>query len=213
MAPLSRAPVRLGLAVWTLAAILAGCRSRDTGSGEVEFAIAVARMPGHMRAEMAPDLGAADTLRRRLPGQVFDPPRQTRVTSKDSVDRSSLLGAVDADFSAFKAEDDAWIVETFALGERSEIAMFLADSEIREGSRRLFREIERQDALAAVELRTDSAKYAFVFVRHVPPSRRDVVNTYVWEEGEWRRTNEFLRDPTSRFLNLVFRSGWMQSAP
>lgn len=181
-------------------------------SHEVEFSVVVARLPAVMREELARGRALTDTIRLRLPGQVFDPPRTARSVARDSIDRGTVLAASDADFSAFKAEDDAWIVATFAAAEQPEIAGFLADSVIRAGSRAMFRGIERQDVHAVAEFRTDSARYGFVFLHYTDAPRSHVVNTYLWEDGEWRRTNTIVRDRTTRFVNVVFESGWIRLA-
>jgi len=180
---------------------------------QVEFAVAVDQLPPAMRSELAPETEAGDTARLRLPGQVFVPPRPVRILPRDSADRTTPIGAVDADFSGFKTENDAWIVETFAAGERDEITRYLADSTIREGSRAMFRDIVREDLHVLVEFQTDSARYAVALLQYLPGTRRLVVNTYIWEDGEWRRTNTLVRNQTARFVALAYRSGSVRPVP
>lgn len=190
-------PIALGIAA-------AGCGG---GGADVLFSVAVADLPRTTNNRLARGHTTDDTLKLRLPGVVFDPPRPTPPVSRDGVDRSTALSASDADLWAFKTFNEAWIIETFAVADTAEIRDFLSDPNVRAGSRALYQRIERQDVYAVAEYQADSSDYRLVFLNHYEEPRRGKANVYVLEHGEWKRTNRLSRDATLSLALLAFQRG------
>lgn len=181
--------------------------SETERSDEVLFSVAVTDLPATTNNKLAQGHGLEDTLELRLRGEVFDPPHISEIVARGTVDRSTALAASDADFSAFKAGDDEWIVETFAAVDQPEIRSFLADSNVRRGSRTLFQRIERQLVYAVARYPTGDSEYRLVFLNYYNERRRGKVQVYTFENGEWKRTNALSTDSTVTLALLAFRRG------
>ncbi|MEE8116656.1 MAG: hypothetical protein V3T28_06075, partial [Gemmatimonadales bacterium] len=137
--------------------------SETERSDEVLFSVAVTDLPATTNNKLAQGHGLEDTLELRLRGKVFDPPHISEIVARGTVDRSTALAASDADFSAFKAGDDEWIVETFAAVDQPEIRSFLADSNVRRENRAMFDRIEQMNVFGVAEHVVDSTEYRLVF--------------------------------------------------
>lgn len=199
--------VSLLLGCWL--ALLVGCADRG---GEITFVVAVRDLPRSARDNsFAQGHEPDDTLRLTLPGERFDPPLELRAIPRDSVRRSTPLAAEVAAFSAFKAADPDWIVETFADADRAEILDFLADSAVRAGSQRLFESLTEVRIYAITEHRAADVDYRLVFFSYRDSPRRGNVHVYVLERGAWKRTNRLVRDSDAALAFNAFRYGRFES--
>lgn len=194
-----------------LALVLAS-QCGDRQAAGVTFVIAVRDLPKGVRDQAIADgHGPADTLRFARPGERFDPPVELRPIPPDSVDRSTPLGAEAAAFSAFKAADPDWMVQTFAETDHSEIRSFLADSAVRAGSQRLFASLERVWVYAIVRHQVGAVDYRLALFTYRDSPRRGNVHVYVQERGEWKRTNRLARDLDVTLVHAAFREGRLET--
>jgi hypothetical protein len=201
--PFARLAAALGCAL----VVSTGCSDRRTD--QLTFVIAANDVPQRARDAWVQRHGPADTLRLTLPGKRFEPPLELHTIPRDSVDRSTPLGAEAADFSAFKAADENWIIQGFADADRREVLSFLSDSAIREGSRHMFEPFQRVRVYAVARDSVGEIGYQLVFFSYFDSVSQGNMHAYVLERGEWKRTNQLARDrdPDATLAFTAFRFG------
>ena len=152
-----------------------------------------------------------DTIEVALPGELFDPPRKLSVVTRAQVERTTPEGAVRSDFSAWKADDVAWIKANFAAGKQAALAEFLDDAAIRAGSKAGFAKIDSVFLWAVV--RHQAYALALITYGQVEDRSRGLVAALVEEDGDWKRTNALSGDETLDFVWAAFRVGEMTARP
>ena len=146
-----------------------------------------------------------------LPGELFEPPRELGVVSRDQVERSTPEGAVRSDFSAWKADDAEWIKANFASGDRAALAQFLDDAAIRAGSKAGFAKLDSVFLWAVV--RHQAYALALITYGQVADRSRGLTAALVQEDGDWKRTNALSGDETLDLVWSAFRVGEMAERP
>jgi hypothetical protein len=192
----------VALALGGIAAL--GCDAG--GSPELLFKVPRGRLPRSAQRAYQ-QMGPADSVELRLPGEWFEPPRDLKVIERAAADLSSPLSAAEAAYSAFKRYDDAWIVASFAEADREDIQGFLGDSAVKAGSRSYYEGIQAQRVHGWARYARDSTEYRLLFVSLLTPVAVLRVETFVQEDGEWRRTNQLARDDTFQITWGAFRFG------
>jgi len=147
-----------------------------------------------------------DTLEVSFPGELYNPPLRLKAIGKSAANFSTLLGAAQADFSAYKAEDDPWIIDCFIPEDKPLIENFL-----RNGSMRLM----LLNLVRATDTREISGHIRYkgmdiLFVKDVPggpgfEKLGPVLYTFKETPRGFRRTNDFSTDDIFDVLFPVLR--------
>ncbi len=198
----------LGLAILGFDA--AAGLTQPARAGEVVFRAQIRNLGFQMR-HLDSGKEFEDTVELVLPGELFDPPREFGVVARAQVERHTPEGAVRSDFSAWKADDVEWIKANFAAGEQAALAQFLADAEMRAGSKAGFATLDSVFLWAVVR----HEDYALVLITYgqVDDRSRGMAATLVQEDGAWKRTNVLSADETLDFVWSAFRVGEMTAQP
>lgn len=151
---------------------------------------------------------AEDTAEVRLPGRLLEPPREIALVSKEAADRKTPLAAAASDYSAFRADDDDWILENFSDDNREEVLGLLADQNVREANRRVFAALGSMQVWGEAEWQG----YRLVLTRYNGESTAGVVVTFVKTPEGWKRTNALRSDETFDVVLAAFRSGTVTAA-
>ncbi len=204
LAPGLLAPGLLVIAVLALGA------ARPALAGEVAFHAEIRNL-GFQKRHLDSGKEFEDTVELVLPGELFEPPRELGVVARAQVERHTPEGAVRSDFSAWKADDAEWIKANFVTGEQAALAQFLADAEIRAGSKAGFATLDSVFLWAVVR----HEDYALVLITYgqVDDRSRGMTATLVQEDGAWKRTNALSADETLDFVWSAFRVGEMTARP
>ena len=209
LAPGFFAPGFFALGLLALTAFALGA-ARPSLAGEVAFHAQVKNL-GIQRRHLDSGRKFEDTVESVLPGELFEPPRELGVVARAQVDRTTPEGAVRSDFSAWKADDVAWIKANFAAGEQAALAEFLADAAIRAGSKAGFAKIDSVFLWAVV--RHEDYALALITYGQVDDRSRGMTATLIQEDGAWKRTNVLSGDATLDFVWSAFRVGEMTARP
>jgi len=204
LAPGLLAPGLLVIAFLALGAV------RPALAGEVVFQAQVRNL-GYPKPHLDNGKKFEDTVELVLPGELFDPPRELSVVARGQVDQTTPEGAVRSDFSAWKADDADWIKANFTAGEQAALAQFLADSEIRAGSKAGFATLDSVFLWAVV--RHEDYVLALITYGQVDDRSRGMTATLIQEDGAWKRTNVLSGDATLDFVWSAFRVGEMTARP
>jgi hypothetical protein len=137
-----------------------------------------------------------------LAGTLHDPPLQLAVTNRGGASWDAPVSAALSDFSAFKADDDDWILENFVSEEHGEVRDFLNNADLRELNRRLFEDKEHMYVSGEVEYR------GFVFVL-AEGSEQATPRPLTFEKTDegWKRTNKLSDDQTFDIVFSALASG------
>ena len=204
LAPGLLAPGLLVIAVLALGAV------RPALAGEVVFQAQVRNL-GYQKPHLDKGKEFEDTVELVLPGELFEPPRELGTISRDQADLNTPEGAVLSDFSAWKADDADWIQANFAAGEQAALVQFLADPEIRAGSKAGFATLDSVFLWGVV--RHEAFALALITYGQVDDRSRGMTATLVQEDGAWKRTNVLSGDETLDFVWSAFRVGEMTARP
>ncbi len=146
-----------------------------------------------------------------LSGELFDPPRELGVVSRAQAKWNTPEAALRSDFSAWKADDAEWIRANFAAGDQAALAQFLADAEIRAGSKAGFAKLDSVFLWGLV--RHEVYALALITYGQVEDLSRGLVATLIEEAGAWKRTNALSADETLDVVWSAFRAGEMAMRP
>jgi hypothetical protein len=152
-----------------------------------------------------------DAVETALPGALFEPPRELGVVARAQVDRSTPEGLVRSDFSAWKADDAAWIKANFVAGDQAALAEFLDDAEIRAGSKAGFAKLDSVFLWGVV--RHQAYALALITYGQGEARSRGLVATLIQEDGAWKRTNALSADETLDLVWSAFRLGEIAARP
>jgi hypothetical protein len=203
--PLGASSARaLGAAAMLAAAVFSGTPVHAEGDGQVRFRARVGDLllqAGHV----ARGLTREDTVEAVLPGELYEPPRRLAPVARDRADLGIVEGAVQADFSAWKADDAAWIRVNFAPGDQEDLSAFLDDAEIRAASRERFALYDSMFLWGVVRL--DDHALALITYGQGDDRGRGLVATFVRHAGAWKRTNALKADETLDLVWAAFRVG------
>jgi hypothetical protein len=198
------------LAIAVLALGVAIDAVRPALAGEVAFHAQVKNL-GFQKPHLDSGKNFEDRVELVLPGELFDPPREFGAISRDQADQSTPEGAVRSDFSAWKADDADWIMANFAAAEQAALAQFLADAEIRAGSKAGFDTLDSVFLWAVV--RHGDYALALITYGQVEDRSRGMTATLIQEDGVWKRTNALSGDATLDMVWSAFRVGEMAARP
>ncbi len=198
----------LGLAILGLAAP-AGL-TQPAVAGEVVFRAQVKYL-GMQLPHLDRGKKFEDAVEVVLTGELFEPPRRIDAVTRAQADLSTPEAAARSDFSAWKADDVAWILTNFAAAERAALAAFLDDAEMRAASKAAF---AKQDSLFLWGVVRHEA-YALVLITYGQGTERarGLTATLVEEADGWKRTNALTADETLDLVWSAFRLGEMTARP
>ena len=179
-------------------------------AGEVAFHAKVKNL-GFQKRHLDNGKSFEDTVELVLPGELFVPPRELSAISRDQAEWSTPEGAVRSDFSAWKADDAEWIMANFAAGEHAALAQFLADEEIRAGSKAGFAMFDSVFLWAVV--RYEAYALALVTYGQVDDRSRGMTAAMIQEDGAWKRTNALSGAQALDMVWAAFRVGEMAARP
>jgi hypothetical protein len=179
-------------------------------AGEVAFRAQVSNL-GFQKPHLDSGKDFEDTVELVLPGELFEPPRELGPISRDQADWSTPESAVRSDFSAWKADDAEWIKANFVAAEQAALAQFLADEEIRAGSKAGFAKLDSVFLWAVV--RHQAYTLALITYGQLEDRSRGMTATLVQEDGGWKRTNVLSGDQTLDMVWSAFRVGEMTARP
>lgn len=149
----------------------------------------------------------SDEIKLTLPGKLYDQPLKVQPISKDKANLSTPIAALTSDFSAFKAEDKAWITDNFVPDERDELKVLFDDAELWDRSRKAMQDIPRLLVYGYCYYK----QYVFVFYRFSDKDGLAVASVFKKTEKVWKRTNKLSGDETFDIVWSAFRIG--QVAP
>jgi hypothetical protein len=175
-------------------------------AGEVAFRAQLKNL-GFQKPHLDSGKNFEDTIELVLPGELFEPPRELDPIARDQADLNTPEAAVRSDFSAWKADDAEWIKANFAASEQAALVQFLADAEIRAGSKAGFATLDSVFLWGVVRYRD----YALVLITYgqVDDRSRGMTAALVQEDGVWKRTNALSADETLDMVWSAFRVGEM----
>ncbi len=179
-------------------------------AGEVAFHAQVKNL-GFQKPHLDSGKNFEDTVELVLPGELFEPPREFGSISRDQVDQSTPEGAVRSDFSAWKADHAKWIKANFAAGEQAALTQFLADPEMRAGSKAGFATLDSVFLWGVV--RHEDYALALITYGQVDDRSRGMAATLIQEDGAWKRTNVLSGDATLDLVWSAFRVGELTVRP
>ena len=178
-------------------------------AGEIAFTARVGDL-GLQTGHIARGLTRGDSVTVTLPGERFVPPRRLDIVPRAEADRTTPAGALQSDFSAWKADDTDWIRENFAARERPAITAFLANPEMRAASRAGFARYDAAYLWSVVSY----GDYALALFTYGQGEERayGLTATFVFEDGGWRKSNALSRDETLDIVWTAFRQGEISAA-
>ena len=149
-----------------------------------------------------------DVVEAVLPGLLHEPPLELGIVARAEASLDTPDAALQSDISAWKADDEAWILDNFAAGDRTPLKEFLANPDMRAANSRRFADIESTFIWSTVR----HGDYALVlFTQGQGENRaRGLVATFIEEGGGWRRTNALSADETMDIVWAAFRAGEME---
>ena len=144
----------------------------------------------------------ADFVEVTLSGELYDPPRRFQAVKREQAKWDTPLDAVVSDFSAFKADEDAWILENFVSQERDQLRDFLNSASMREKNRKSFEGAEYREITGQAH----HQGYAIVFARESGETRSSPL-TFKQTAGGWKRTNALSGDEVFDIVFTALFSG------
>ncbi len=191
----------LGLAVLGLGAV-----APPAVAGEVVFRAQVKQLTVQL-PHLDRGKSFEDAVEVVLTGELFEPPRRLDAVTRAQADLSTPEAAARSDFSAWKADDVAWILGNFAAADQAALAAFLDDAKMRAASKAAF---AKQDSVFLWGVVRHEA-YALVLLTYGQGAERarGLTATFVEEADGWKRTNALTADETLDLVWSAFRIGEM----
>ena len=200
-------------ASWLLAVVALGACGQDTpmpASGELVFRVRVADL-GIQSSTRAEGRSPDDEIELRVRGELFEPPHEVTAGSREQADQRSPIAASGSAFSAFIADDADWIVSNFAKQDREAVQSMLANQQMRTRNREVLARHESYKIVARAAYVTD-VTYELLFIRYGDGSGSGFVETYVSEDGRWKRTNALSSDEGFDLMWAAFRTDGVTEA-
>jgi hypothetical protein len=176
------------------------CGPGNAVAGEINFATNVGDLGNQ---EHYSDRRPHERVGISLPGTLYAPPIAVTAVANKDVDRTTLLGAVASDFSAWRSDDAEWIVSNFVPEDRKGLRAFLANEDLRKANRAVF----SQDRSVEVWGIVNYKEYGLVLFTYDNNRRFGAVATFRKMSGEWKRTNVLSGDRVFDVVWSAFRSG------
>ena len=177
----------------------------DIPPSSLRFVAAVSDL-GLQTSRLAEGKVLEDSIELTLEGELFAQPVMASPIRRELADRSTPVDASISDFSAFKADDGEWILENFAVEERPNIESLLQDDEVRARNRAAFGQAETKWIYGRARYVTDRV-YELLFINYTTDPARGLVEAYVQEDEEWRRTNTLGADEQFDVVFAAYRTG------
>jgi hypothetical protein len=134
---------------------------------------------------------------------ALTPPIPVRPITRDSWDRSTPEKSYLAAYSANKAADKAWIIETFAPAEREAVAKNVNDQQLLDANTALFASIAEE----TIRRRVEHGAYVILIIEARGKDGRRFLRNIPFKPvaGQWFLTNDLASDQV--FLEL--KSGYI----
>ena len=162
---------------------------------EISFRVKVANL-GLQNNSLVHGKQPTDVVEVRLPGKLYDSSKQFAPLNKQVANRNTPIDAAVSDFSAFKADDNNWILENFVTDEQDSVRSFLDDKQAHDQNRKIFE--GRTERTITGEVTYNG--YVIVFVRDTAQTH-PVPVTFTETPRGWKRTNSLSKDET---FDIVF---------
>jgi hypothetical protein len=202
------APLLVGLLMVGIGAPASGPSGARAAESTVAFEARVGDL-GLQTPHVERGRSLDDVVEAVLPGRLFAPPRELGPVARADADPGTPLGALRADFSAWKSDDEAWIAANFAADDQEEIRAFLADPEMRAASRAGF--ARYGSVFVWGEVRQGGHALVLITYGQGRDPARGLVATFTEEGGAWKRTNALTADETMDIVWAAFRLGRMKA--
>ena len=163
--------------------------------GEILFRVKVSDM-GIQTGPLAQGKSPDDYVEVSLPGEMYNPPKKIGVIGRSQAKWDTPLDAAQSDFSAFKTDEDEWILVNFLLEDREQIREFLENPAVRERNKAAFADKDSREVHGKVEYQG----YTILFIRESGGTNTMPMTFKNSPEG-WKRTNALSADET---LDVVF---------
>lgn len=186
-------------ALVTVAALLI-LPGASAAAGQVDFATTVSHLGNqdHYR-----DKRPQERVEVSLPGTLYATPITVAVVGNKDADRSTLLGAVASDYSAWRNNDAQWILSNFVPEDQQGLKKFLANEELRKANSVIFSPDRTMEVWGIVNYK----EYGLVLFTYDNNRRFGAVATFRKMSGDWKRTNALSGDRVFDVVWSAFRSG------
>ena len=170
-------------------------QQKSVADREILFRVRVSNA-GLQNSSLVQGKQPTDFVEVKLPGQLYDPPKQFAPISKQSAKWTTPIDAAVADFSAFKEDDSNWILEDFVPEEEKDVRSLLDDKDAHQQNRKLFEARTERDVTGQVKYK----EYVIVFTRDSGQAH-PIPLTFKQTSDGWKRTNALSKDET---FDIVF---------
>jgi hypothetical protein len=174
----------------------------ERAPGQLVFRSTVEKLFNH-RNSLAEGKGRDESVEVTLPGRLFAPPIPLDTVTRETVDRTTLEGALASDVAAFRADDAEWILENFAPEDQDKIAQQLEREDLRARNKAALGHIHSMEIWGMATY----GEYGLVMYRYDGDSTGGLVPTFTKVGDEWKRTNVLGSDDTFDVVFSAFRSG------
>ena len=212
------APVVAALCLAVSGTLMAGCRPAPEADSQsyaesappppsqfeeqLVFRSAVAKLFNHGNS-LAEGKGRDEVVEVTLPGRLFAPPIPLPTVTRETLDRTTLEGALASDVAAFRADDTEWILENFAPEDQGKIAQQLEREDLRARNKAALGHIHSMEIWGMATY----GEYGLVMYRYDADSTGGLVPTFTKVGDEWKRTNVLGSDEVFDVVLSAFRSG------
>ncbi|MFQ5754468.1 MAG: hypothetical protein ACE5H7_00065 [Acidiferrobacterales bacterium] len=172
----------------------------SAATGQVDFATTVSQLGNqdHYR-----DKRPQERVEVSLPGTLYAPPITVTVVGNKDADRSTLLGAVASDYSAWRNDNAKWILSNFVPEDQQGLKKFLANEELRRANSMIFSPDRTMEVWGIVKYKG----YGLVLFTYDNTRKFGAVATFRQVGDEWKRTNALSGDRVFDVVWSAFRSG------
>ena len=171
-------------------------------SGELVFRSTVEKLYNNGNS-LAEGKERDDVVEVTLPGRLFAPPIPLPTVTRETVDRTTLEGALASDVAAFRADDAEWILENFAPEDQDKITQQLEREDLRARNKAALGHIHSMEIWGMATY----GEYGLVMYRYDGDSTGGLVPSFTKVGEEWKRTNVLSSDEVFDVVLSAFRSG------
>lgn len=175
---------------------LAGQDSSITFRSEVKDLIV---KPERIVERLEPEDSVAITLE----GTMFSPPKNLTPVTRAKSDRKTVVSTLNADFSAWKSNDEEWIKSNFDPSEHADLAEFLSDKKLRDWNDKQFQKMHDMQIHGIVKFED----YRLIMVRYNRDPQHGVVLTVKKTSDGWVRTNALANTELYILIASAFLNG------
>ncbi len=160
---------------------------------------------GYKNHESVKDKKPDDLVNVSLKGNIFDPPKETKIIPKNKVNRNNPLNSSDSVFSANKASDLNWIIENFTDEEQPKIKSILGDGQILQRNQEALSKLKKEYITGEAIYKN----YVLLFTRHDYGEGKGINIPVVYKKTNkgWKQTNALAQDKVYDIVFSALNSG------